>query len=213
MRLAPRIALALALAPHTDLTSEGFVRPSPASVESNLATDSGKVRQFAFDGDPDTYFGASAKAPTDASDHLTLAFEAPVSLKSVSVATGRPAGEDTLGAGTLEVSADGSAFEEVARFGKDGSARAEFPGRPVRAIRIRPPADLGHPLVVREIAVDSDPKVETFAYPVEYEVESDDPKLKEWGTRRRRIGSASAGIRRWGSTSRATATAPARSSA
>src|SRR5262245_57385274 len=74
----------------------------PAVVESSLATGNNQIRQFAFDGDAATYFASEKNAAK--TDHFTLTFDVPVSVKSVRVATGRPKGEDALGAGVLEVS-------------------------------------------------------------------------------------------------------------
>src|SRR5271166_204742 len=71
-----------------------------ATVETTLATGSDHIRQFAFDGDPNTYF-ASAKNPGK-KDHFTLVFDKAVSLKSLKVTTGDPKGEQILDAGALE---------------------------------------------------------------------------------------------------------------
>src|SRR3954447_18104667 len=85
--------------------------PVTATVSSSLATASGQIRQLAFDGDPDSFFLAD-KAGT--SDHFTLAFDKPVAMRSIAATAGRPDGSDRLDAGTLEVSADGASFEELA---------------------------------------------------------------------------------------------------
>src|SRR3954468_15485017 len=76
-------------------------RPATAVVESSLATGNNQIRQFAFDGNPDTYF-ASEKNATKA-DHFTLTFDTPAAVKAVRVVTGRPKGGDALTAGVLEV--------------------------------------------------------------------------------------------------------------
>src|SRR6185295_12921851 len=89
-------------------------RPATAMVESSLATGGGQIRQFAFDGNPDTYF-ASEKNATKA-DHFTLTFDTPANVKSVRVLTGKPKGGDALDSGVLEVSADGKEFVELAKF-------------------------------------------------------------------------------------------------
>ena len=86
--------------------------PAVASiVESTLATGSGQIRQFAFDGNPDTYF-ASAKHAGKA-DHFTLTFDKLVTVKSIEATTGKPDGGDALDSGTLEASADGTTFEPL----------------------------------------------------------------------------------------------------
>jgi hypothetical protein len=152
--------------------------PVAATVTTTLATGDRHIRQFAFDGDPDSYF-ASDKNPGKA-DHFTLVFDKPVSLKSLTVTTGIPKGGDALDAGTLEVSSDGTKFEELARFA-DGAAKGDAGGRKVTAVRVRPADDMKHPLAIREFTVESDPPVATFKYPVEIAVDvTDAPDMKEW---------------------------------
>src|SRR5947208_172672 len=73
-----------------------------AVVESSLKTAGGQIRQFAFDGDPDTYFASDGNPGKD--DHFTVRFDEPVAVKDITVWAGRPKGEDFLGTGILEVS-------------------------------------------------------------------------------------------------------------
>lgn len=152
-------------------------RPATAVVESTLATGSNQIRQFAFDGDPDSFFASEKNATKN--DTFTLTFDTPANAKSIRVTTGRPKGGDALSAGVLEVSADGKTFEELAKFdqGKaDGAPKAK-----VKAVRVRPTDDLAHPLVIREITVEGDPAVQPFRYPIEFSIDvSDAPELKEW---------------------------------
>ncbi len=102
-----------------------------------------------------------------------------MTLHWVAAATGRPGGGDAVRSGTLEVSADGTNFRELARFA-GGTARGGPADGPVRAIRIRPgPAD--RPIAIRELVIDADPPVSIFRYPVEFVVDtSDAPDLKAW---------------------------------
>ncbi len=175
LRLISACFLLPSVAMNLDVGPVGSV---PATVESSLATSARQVRQFAFDGDDSTFF-ASEKNP-GADDSFTLVFERPVSLKAVAVKSGKPDGGDRLDSGSLEVSADGKAFEPLARFA-EGSARGEAAGKMVKSVRIRPEGEQLHPLVVREIAVDSDPPVMTFKYPIEIAVDvTDAPDLKDW---------------------------------
>lgn len=156
-----------------------------AVVESSMPTASRQIRQFAFDGDTETYF-ASANHP-GGGDHFTLVLDRPVPVSSIAVVTGRPDGSDTLDAGAMEVSDDGIAFAELAKFA-DGSARGDAKGRSIRAIRVRPTSDLTHPLVIREIQVDSAEPVATFGYPVEFAVDvTDAPEMKEWAEKAARL--------------------------
>jgi hypothetical protein len=144
--------------------------PDPAAVP---------IKQFAFDGDPKTFF-ASSQNPTT-TDHFTLILDKPVAVKSIEITTGKPTDNtDVLDAGTLEVSGDGEAFTQAAKF-TNGSASAKLNGKPVKAIRIKPTADLKHPLAIREITIDSNPQVAIFKYPVEiFPIIDDSPEMKEW---------------------------------
>lgn len=173
-RLLPALLLSCAPALADDAPK---AKPVAAAVESTMASASDDVRQLAFDGDDATYFASAGKP--GAADSFTLTFDAPVTVKSVSVRTGKPDGSGALDSGSLEGSEDGKSFQPLATFQK-GEAKAE-PGRRLEAIRIRPGPGAKGPLVVREIALESDPKVATFAYPVEYTVDvSDAPEMKAW---------------------------------
>jgi hypothetical protein len=159
--------------------------PVVATVETTLASAPGQIRQFAFDGDPDTYFASDKDARSG--DHFTLVFDVPVAVKSIAVTTGKPKGGDALDTGTLEVSADGAKFEVLARFAERVVLGVPA-GSPLKAVRIRPAADLGHPLAVREFAIESDPVLAVFKYPVEFKVDvSQAPDLKDWADRAARV--------------------------
>jgi hypothetical protein len=150
-------------------------------IETTLTTESDHIRQFAFDGNDQTYF-ASAQNP-DLTDHFMLRFEKPVSVKSVIVRTGRPRGGDVLEAGLLQGSTDGKHFKELARF-SGGTAQAKPREPKLLALRIKPTAPLAHSLVIREIAVQSEPPVQVFKYPVEFVVHTDEtPEMKPWADR------------------------------
>jgi hypothetical protein len=159
-------------------------RPASAVVESSLATGSNQIRQFAFDGDPNTFFASEKNAKK--TDHFTLTFDAPANVKSIRVTTGRPKGGDAIDAGVLEVSADGKEYVELAKFA-DGTAVGE-PKAKVKAVRVRPTDDLTHPLVIREIQVDANPVVTVFRYPIEFVVDvTDAPEMKEWAENAARV--------------------------
>jgi len=142
-----------------------------ATVVSTLPTAGEHIRQFAFDADEATTY-TTEKLP-GAGDSIGLTFDAPVMVRSVSV-KGRG-----LDGGTLEGSTDGQAFERLADV-HDGAAKAE-PSKSLKAIRVVPAKDAKEPLEIAEFAVDSDPAVQRFAFPVEFVVdEVDDPELKPW---------------------------------
>src|SRR5262245_31569491 len=133
-----------------------------ATVESSLKTAGGQIRQFALDGDADTYFASEKNPGKD--DHFTLTFDRPVAIKKIDLWTGRPNGDDFLGSGVLEVSADGKAFEENVTLSWSATRagvqtllfeKGKLPPK-VQAIRIKP-GEQSHPLVIREIKIDSDP--------------------------------------------------------
>ena len=148
------------------------------TVESTLKTSGDHIRQFVFDADPDTYFASEDNA--SANDTFTMTFDKPVTMHSIRVVTGRPNGDDKLESGDLEVSHDGGKFESVAKF-SDGEASYATKGRQAISIRIKPSEDLKHPLVIREIKIDSAPQLATFKYPVEFVLDySDAPEMKEW---------------------------------
>jgi hypothetical protein len=166
-------------------------QPKPAdatvavSVETTLSTASAQIRQFAFDRDPDSYFLSAQNA--GATDHFTLVFDKPVTVKSITATTGRPQGGETLDPGVLEISTDGKQFKELAKFA-EGVARGLPQGVPVQAVRLRPAEDLKHPLAIREIAIESDPPLAVFKYPVEFAIDvTDAPEMKEWTEKAARI--------------------------
>ena len=141
-------------------------------------TAKGQIRQFAFDGEPKTFF-ASEKNP-ETSDHFTVGFDKPVKLRSIEVVTGRPDGSDSLEAGGLLVSADAKAFRELSTFA-DGKTKATLPNESIKAVRIQPGVNLKHPLAIRELVIESDPPVSVFKYPVEFRIDvADEPKMKDW---------------------------------
>jgi hypothetical protein len=171
------LGLALLLAAPPAPPPKPADKPVAAAVETTLPTDGGKIRQFAFDGDPKTAFASKGGYKKD--DHFTLRFDAPVRLEAVEVRTGGADGEGALAGGTLEVSPDGTTFEKLAAFA-DGTARGG-PAKAARAVRVRPAAASDDPLVVREITVTSTPPVAVFRHPVEVVADaSQAPELKEW---------------------------------
>ncbi len=146
--------------------------PVSARVESNLATALPRIRQHAFDGDPATDFASEQNAR--AGDQLTLRFEKPVDPSSITVAT------DRLEAGSLEVSHDGREFKKVAAF-SNGAARLVSQQHGVLAFRVVSDRAMDHPLVIREIAIESQPRVALFANPVEFVLDSKDaPEMLPW---------------------------------
>jgi hypothetical protein len=186
------LVLCLPLSASLAQVAEPDAKLVAAIIETTLTSVSGQIRQLAFDGDPGTYFASRENAGP--SDHFTLVFDDPVAVNAITVTTGRPqAGgdgdmaRDRLDAGTVEVSEDGKKFQLAGRF-VDGAARLKRAGRIIKAVRIKPAADLKHPLVIREITLASTPEVSIFKYPVEFVVDvTDAPEMKEWADKVARI--------------------------
>lgn len=152
--------------------------PVVATVESTMPTAGPQIRHYALDGKLETYF--ASKDAAKAGDTFTVRLDRPVMATVITASTGLDGGKDRLDAGDLEVSADGTTFEKVAGLA-DSSWRFETSPRAVMALRMKLTADLGHPLAIREIAIQSVPPVPAFAHPVEFEVDTaDDPSLAPW---------------------------------
>jgi Peptidase of plants and bacteria len=184
--LTASIALVLASAGLAHARRSDAAEPAvTASIETTLASASAQIRQLAFDGDESTFF-ASEQNPSPA-DHFTLVFDKPVKIEWIAVVTGRPDGSDRLAAGGLEASTDGATFHDRANF-SHGTAVSVPGARPIRGIRIRPKGHLQHPLVIREITIESTPPVAVFKYPVEIVVDvADDLEMKTWAENTARV--------------------------
>ncbi len=152
--------------------------PITATIETTLSTAEGNIKQFAFDGKHETFFGSEQKP--QAEDHFTLRFDKPVTVKAISAVTGK------LDQGLLEVSTDGKEFTEAAKF-IAGVAVSE-PKKELAAVRIRCTAAQEQPLALREITIESDPPVVVFQYPVEFTIDvTDAPEMQEWTEKVARI--------------------------
>jgi hypothetical protein len=184
------IACGLFYLPITPVRGGGpAVEPGKAAVlvtiETTLGTASKHIRQLAFDGDDQTFFESTGNPGR--ADHFTLVFEQPVAVKAIAVFTGWPDGNDKLDQGILEVSPDGKTFHELGKFGS-GAARAQPMGQTIQAVRIKPAAELAHPLAIHEFLIESDPSVAVFQYPVEFIVDvTDAPEMKEWAEKVARV--------------------------
>ena len=161
-----------------DMPTAEKAAPVTATIETTLASEQGQIRQFAFDGDPSTFFAAAQK-PSGA-DHFTIVFDKPVKVKAIAVVTGKTDGSELLEHEKLEGSGDGKTFHELASFAQ-GKARAELKDESLVAVRIKPGEQASDHLVIREVTIESDPKVAVFTYPVEFVIDvADEPKMKDW---------------------------------
>ncbi len=156
-----------------------------ATMESSQKSGDGQIRQFALDGDDETYFASEKNAAKD--DHLTVVFAEPIAIKSISINSGKSNGDNKLTAATITVSDDGKSFDEIAKFA-DGAARAEIKDRKLKAVRVQVSESHEHPLVIREITIDAEPNVAAFKYPIEVVVDvADAPEMQEWADNVARI--------------------------
>jgi hypothetical protein len=152
--------------------------PVVATIETTLATARPQIRQFAFDGDPGTFFG-SEQNPAG-TDHFTVVFDRAVKVKSIGVVTGKPDGSDSLEAGKLLISKDRKTFRELAKFAQ-GKSLSTLKNESIIAVRVQPGGKSDHHLAIREVTIESDPPVAVFKYPVEFVIDvADEPKMKGW---------------------------------
>ncbi len=159
-------------------TAKTAPKPVFATVLTTMPTAGEHIRQFAFDGDASSYFASKSNAGI--ADHFSLLFDKPVAIKSIKVTTGRADGTDKLEEGALEGSADGKRFVPLAQFA-DGTAAVKPEGWHIMAVRIKPTAEMTHPLAIREFVVDSDPRVVPFKYPVEFVLDTTEaPEMEPW---------------------------------
>ena len=159
-------------------------KPVAAVVESSLKTAGGQIRQFAFDGDPETYFASDGNARQGRPLHprLRRAGGGQVGRRHDRPAQGRRRARRRRAGGVRR------------RQDVRGAGQVQPTARPAarRPARSRPSAsgrgDLKHPLVIREITIESDPPVATFRYPVEFAIDvSDAPEMKEWAEKAARV--------------------------
>jgi hypothetical protein len=155
-----------------------MANPVACSAESSLPTREGRIRQFAFDGDAATAF--ESDRPAGEHDQFSLVLDGPVPITSLSIRTGRPDGTGKLLRGTVEVSADGSAFRKVADFA-EGRAGARIEAGLTKVIRIKPVAEEKEGFVLAEIDFEPASLVAKFHDPVEFVLDCKDaPELVPW---------------------------------
>jgi hypothetical protein len=159
--------------------------PAPVAVETALPAAGDHVPQLAYDGNPETCFRTDG--PVKAGDAFTMVFAKPLRLKRVRALTGQADGVGALGRGVLETSADGQAFAPAAEFKAAVAASGPRTGA-VKALRVRVTADQTGPLMVREIALDADPPVPVFRYPIAVYLDASAvPDMKDWCERARAL--------------------------
>jgi hypothetical protein len=126
----------------------------PGRLTSSSGTWQKYHVEYAFDGDPETFYWNDR--PIRSGDTVTLTLDKPEPLTRATVYTGIPdIVAARLASGVLEVSANGKDFTTVATL-RRGTADARLSGQPVKAVRIRATADQGpNWLMVREFVLES----------------------------------------------------------
>jgi hypothetical protein len=156
-----------------------------ATIMTKLKTGGEHIRQFAFDGNLDTYF--TSAAPADGAEPFTLVFDRPVAVQRIAILTGRPDGSDKLNGAVLEVAENDSNFQLAAKF-ENGTVRTQLAGRQVKALRIRLSDPVKQTMTIREIEIDAEPRVAVFKYPVEFHLDvSDAPEMQAWAEKTARV--------------------------
>ena len=135
-------------------TTQKPVLAWPGRLVSSSGTWKDYHLEYAFDGDPETFYWNDRAIR--AGDTVTLILETPEQLARVAVHTGIPEiVAARLASGVLEVSSDGENFTTVQTL-RRGTADSRLTGQPVKAVRIRATADQGpNWLMVREFILES----------------------------------------------------------
>ncbi|MBN1127139.1 MAG: thioredoxin family protein [Sedimentisphaerales bacterium] len=124
----------------------------PAKVTTTMKTYQNYLPERAFDGDTNTTYFWSAGGPKTG-DTFTITLDEAKPYQSIWVYTGvAELPQDHLYKGVLEVSGNGTTFEEVATF-ENGVAEAQLNNKVVKAIQIRCTEDQVRWLVLREVVL------------------------------------------------------------
>ena len=124
----------------------------PAKLESSLGNYQDYYPEFAFDGDPETFYWSDRGLLEG--DHFTLTFDAPIALKRVVFLLGTNRyRQEYVHAGVLEAQAEDGSWQKLADL---NSARVEVDLGPakLKALRLRVAEPQRFWLIVREIEVE-----------------------------------------------------------
>ncbi|MHB8897471.1 MAG: glycoside hydrolase family 20 zincin-like fold domain-containing protein [Thermoguttaceae bacterium] len=124
----------------------------PGRIESSLKNYQDYYPDFAFDGDPQTFYWSDRGLV--AGDHFTLLLDPPAELKKVTILLGTDRYRaEYIHTGKLEAQdADGN-WTEVAEL-KSAQVEAELPAGTTKAIRLRADAPQKFWLIIREIQLE-----------------------------------------------------------
>ncbi|MFF5112066.1 discoidin domain-containing protein [Streptosporangium sp. NPDC000509] len=128
--------------------------PLKTAPLAKITTDWGNTPDRMVDGDPDTFFWSSSSQKVG--DHVTVDLGALHSIGDVRLLMGKPSSpDDYIHAGTLESSADGVTWKQLAT-GTTAEIRVTAPeGTLARYVRYRATSAGNHRLVVREFTVEA----------------------------------------------------------
>jgi hypothetical protein len=123
----------------------------PAQVDSSLDHYQDYFHEFAFDGNPETFYWSDRGLQPG--DHFTLTLDQPARFDSLTLEMGtRRYRNEYVHDGVIETSLDGKQWTEIAKL---NSIRAEvkMPDSPIKSIRLRSLQAQRFWLIVREIVL------------------------------------------------------------
>lgn len=125
----------------------------PGRIESSLGNYQDYYPEFAFDGDPETFYWSDRGLVEG--DHFTLTFDAPIDLKRVVFLLGTNRyRQEYVHAGVLEAQGEDGSWQKVADL-KSARVEAELGPGKTKALRLRVAEPQRFWLIVREIEVES----------------------------------------------------------
>ena len=126
------------------------VRPAmPATIETNMAQGKGYEKEYAFDGDPVTFY--SSNYSHTPGDYFTVTLDSIHEFTTINI-FGDDSRDYFNDGARLSVSADGVNFEKVAEPDDKGRLHAEFDSpRKVKAVKIELTKSKNSRLTIREI--------------------------------------------------------------
>jgi hypothetical protein len=128
---------------------ESLVRP--AQVDSSLGHYQDYFHEFAFDGNPDTFFWSDRGLKPG--DHFTLSFDQPTRFDSLTLLMGTQRyRNEYVHDGVIETSPDGKQWTELAKLNSD-RAEVEMPASPIKSIRLRSLQAQRFWLIIREMVL------------------------------------------------------------
>ena len=124
----------------------------PAKIESSQGNYQDYYPEFAFDGDPRTFYWSDRGLVKG--DHFTLTFDAPIALKRVVFLLGTNRyRQEYVHAGVLEVQNEDGSWQKLADL-KSARVEAELGAGKTKALRLRVAKPQRFWLIVREIEVE-----------------------------------------------------------